>query len=233
MKKCIWRFLGGIFILSIGLITFGLILQNIVQPSNTIRWLLYRWGYPYFQSITLSASLVTIAIVLPDFVKKIANFQKVPVLLGQLLTFLADICPEQGNNIIRWILSGFSLILFIVSISFPRCFSSSEVLISFDVSNDGALVANVSPGEIFSTQPGVSIEIEARLDADLFNSAPLQKLCTWTTYTGDGRLLGATNCKINYRTGVDGMPDPVAVTIIQKGCTSTLGNQSFFVTNSP
>jgi hypothetical protein len=228
-KKYIWRILSRISILSIVFIFVGLILQNIAQPLDTIRWLLYRWGYPYLQSIALSILLVTLAIVRPD----IANNKKVPLLLGQLLTILINNYPKQNNKNMQRILLGLSTILLIASISFPRCFSSSEVLISFDIWNDNILIANVSSGEVFSTKPGISIEIEAKLEADLFNSAAPQKFCTWTTYTGDGKLLGSTNCKINYRTGLDGKPDPISVKIIQKGCVSSLGNQSFFVKNSP
>jgi len=232
-KYYAWRVLSWLLGISISLIVAGSFIQNISQPSDAIRWLIYRRGYPYFQAITFSALVVTSAIVLHHFIKEIVVDDKVPWMIRVLLKLLSDIFPEQNNGGVWRILLVFSIVSFIFSISFPRCLSSGAILVSFDIIDNGVLIAHISPGEPVLHDPGSYIDIEAKLEANLFNLAPPQVICKWATYTGDGRLVQSTNCKINYQTGIDRNPDPVVVNITQKGCASSLGYYSFFISNAP
>jgi hypothetical protein len=114
---------------------------------------------------------------------------------------------------------------------FPRCLLSDEILVSFDIFENGNLVRHVSPGEKVVYAPARYLDIEAKLEANLYNLPPPHITCDWATYAGDGRLVQGTNCKINYQTGSDERSDPVVVNITQNGCPSS-GYHSFFLSLS-
>jgi hypothetical protein len=214
--------------LSAGLIFVGSRLQDMSQTLEAMRWLIYRLGYPYFQAITLAALVVTISVVLVDVIKTPVNVEGLPLPLRLLWKLMLIIASGYKNNCLWTGLSLLSLTAFAASLSFPRCLSSDVVLVSFDIWDNGSLVRHLSPGETLVYAPARFIEIEAKLEANLFNLPPPRVTCEWVTHTGDGRLIQATNCKINYQTGSDERSDPVVVTITQHGCPS-LGIRSVVV----
>ena len=219
----IW-FLG----LSASLSAAGFVVQDIPLLSYPLRWLVYRLAYPYFQAITFAALLVTGSIVLVDVIKTPINVEGSPWPLRLLWKLMLIIASGYKNNCLWTGLSLLSLTAFAASLSFPRCLSSDVVLVSFDIWDNGSLVRHLSPGETLVYAPARFIEIEAKLEANLFNLPPPRVTCEWVTHTGDGRLIQATNCKINYQTGSDERSDPVVVTITQHGCPS-LGIRSVVV----
>jgi len=232
-KNYAWSALGWILAFSIVLIVVGLIIQDINQPSDIIRWLIYRRGYPYFQAVSFSILVVTSAVVLRNWIMKLLKGEKAPYLVDIFLKLLPYISPQQKNSIVWIILLGFSFVFFISSFFFPRCFAPDVILVSFDIYDNGNLIVHLSPGETVFYNPGSYIDIEAKLEARMFNLPPPNISCGWATYTGDGRLIQGTNCKINYQTGRDGNPDPVVVMVTQKGCAASLGYYSFFISSTP
>lgn len=222
--------------LSAGLILVGLWVQDIPQPGGPIRWLIYRRGYPYFQSISLSALLVAASVVIPSAalaqLEKIDPNHWIARLLLILLERLQKLSSVYRSNRFWKVLFGLSVASFVASLWFPQCLSPKAILVSFDIFENGSLVRHVFPGETIVYDPARYIEIEAKVEANLFNLPSPRVTCEWTTSTGDGRLLQGTNCKINYQTGSDGRSDPVVVSIIQNGCPASFGFHSFFVSKA-
>ncbi|HEY3473669.1 MAG TPA: hypothetical protein VGK56_03615 [Anaerolineales bacterium] len=218
--------------LSTTLIVIGLLAQDIPQAREGIRWLIYRRGYPYPQAILFSALAVTASVAVPGGLKALAGLEKLPEILRLILTRLAGAAPGSRHPV--WgILFFISLVSFLVFLYLPTCFSPEAILVSFDIFEGGRPVSHVSPGEMVAYAPSRFVEIEAKLEMNLFNLSAPPVNCEWTTHTGDGRLIQATNCKINYQTGSDERLDPVVVSITQRSCSSnSLGHHSFFLSKS-
>jgi hypothetical protein len=229
--KYVLPLLGWFVGLSAGLIVIGLLTQDIAQPREWIRWLIYRRGYPYWQAVLFSALAVTASVAVPGGLKALAGLQKLPEILRLILDRLAGAAPGSRHPI--WgVFFFFSLVLFLGSLYLPRCLSPNEVLVSFDIFENGGLVRHASPGEAVPYAPSRFIEIEAKLEANLFNLPAPRVTCEWS-HTGDGRSIQATNCKLNYQTGIDDRVDPVVVGITQRSCSSySLGRHSFSLSKS-
>ena len=228
LLRLLFWFLG----ISVGLIVIGSLIQDIPQLSNAIRWLIYRRGYPYFQAITLSALVVTASVVVPSALDQIVSIDDVHSIIRIVLKFLLKISSGYRSNAFWTALLFVSLLSFIVSLGFPRCLLQQDVLVSFELVEGGSLVREVFPGETISYAPSRYTEIEAKLEANLFNLPPPRINCEWVTSTGDGRLIQGTNCKINYQTGSDERSDPLSVRITQSGCAAPVGYYSFFLSTS-
>ena len=234
MKKCIWNFLCWSFVIFFGLLIWGLINQDIRQSSELMKWLLFRHWYPYFQAATLSILLTTSALVLSGFIKEIAAIDNAPLylkILDKIGKALNTICPDQKNNIAWRILWGISIMLFILSMLIPKCVTSDQILISFDIWDDNKLIADVFSGETVLVEQGNYIDIETKLETGLLNLPLSQITCAWT-YMGDGSIKSITQCKTNYETGRDDTIDTVSVKLSQPFCPS-LGFHTFILKKSP
>ena len=227
LSLLLW-FLG----LSVGLIVIGSLIQDLPQLSNAIRWLIYRRGYPYFQAITLSALVVTASVVVPSAMEQVVSIDKVHWIIRIVLKFLLKISSGYRSNAFWTVLLFASLVSFISSLGFPRCLLQQDVLVSFEIVEGGSLVGEVSPQQTIFYLPSSFVEIEAKLEANLFNLPPPRVNCEWVTSTGDGRLMQGTNCKINYQTGSDERSDPLSVSMTQSGCAAPVGYYSFFISKS-
>ena len=225
--RYVLRLLGWFLGLSAGLIVLGLFAQEIPQAREAIRWLIYRRGYPYPQAILFSALAVTAAVVVPGGLKALARLEKLPELLRLILDRLAGAAP-RSNHPAGWVLFSSSLVFFLIFLFLPTCFSPGAALVSFDIFEGGSLVKHVFPEETVAYAPSRFVEIEAKLEMNLFNLSSPPVNCEWTTHTGDGRMLQATNCKISYQTGSDERIDPVVVSITQRSCSAYSLGRHFF-----
>jgi hypothetical protein len=170
-------------------------------------------------------------VAVPGGLKALAGLQKLPEILRLILDRLAGAAPGSSHPI--WgVFFFFFLVFFLGSLYLPRCLSPNEVLVSFDIFENGSLVRHASLRETVASAPSRFVEIEAKLEANLFNLPAPRVTCEWT-HTGDGRLIGATNCKLNYQTGSDERIDSVVVGITQRSCSSnSLGYHSFSLSKS-
>lgn len=113
----------------------------------------------------------------------------------------------------------------------PKCVTSDQILISFDIWDDNKLIADVFSGETILVEPGNYIDIDTKLETGLPNLPLSQVTCAWT-YTGDGSIKSITQCKTNYETGRDDTIDTVSVKLSQPFCPS-LGFHTFILKKSP
>ncbi len=126
--------------LAAGLISVCLLIQDIPQPLDAVRWLIYRRGYPYFQAITFSALVITASVVIPDVLKALVDIEKLPGIVRFILDRLSRVASGYTNNPL-WTTSLFlSLIAFISFLYLPKCLSSNAILVSFDILDNGSLV---------------------------------------------------------------------------------------------
>jgi hypothetical protein len=232
MKKCAWNFLVWSSLLFLVLTIGGLFSSEIRQSSEIMKWLVFRRWFPYPQAGTLAVLLTTSMIALSDLAKEFAKIENAPWLLKAFVKLgktLNKICPKRKSKAAGGIPFTVFLALFILSMSVPRCVTPDQVRVSFDIRDDGRLIASVFTGETAPVESGIYIDIETRLETGLPNLPLSQITCAWT-YMGDGSIRSATQCKTDYRTGTDDRLDTVSVKLSQPFCPS-LGFHTFILKN--
>jgi hypothetical protein len=221
MKNCIWNFLRWSFFIFIGLLILGVIVRDITQTSDFMKWLVFRRWFPYPQAALLSILVMAFALILSDLLSAIENVNNVPWYLRILVNvgkILAQICPRRKNNLVGGVLFLAFLALFIISILLPKCLVLNQIRVTFDIRDKHGII-NALPGEIISAEPGSYINIETRLETRLPNLSLSQITCTWV-HMGDGSIVPATQCATDYRIGVDNILDTVSVQLSQSFCPS-------------
>lgn len=229
-KNSVWYVLVWITILCVVFLVAGRLITAIGQYSEFVQWLVGRWGYPYFQTLSISMLLIFSIKVFSRFIRGVLAGAKSRIVRNLAHTLLR-LAPGPSRHPVWKILLVCSLIATVASALLPNCMSANEVIVSFDVFQNGVLTDHISSGATIVHAPDGYIEFEANFETNQGDFTPPKMDCEWAAYTGDGRIVQGSNCKIGYRTGKDGNPDPVAMTVTQNGCSSSLGYFSFFVKN--
>ncbi len=229
-KNSRWYVLVWVTIICVALIVLGELFTAISPHSEIVQWLASRWGYPYFQALSISIMLVSFLKVFFRQIKDVLTGIKNRVIRA-ISKELLQMAPGPSKHIIWKIILAVSTCAVVVSILVPNCLPADDLIVSFNIFENNVLTSHISSGETIVRSSDSYIEIEAQFELSQGVLATPDMNCEWTAYTGDGRIVQGTNCKIGYRTGKDGSPDPVAMTVTQNGCSSSLGYFSFFVKN--